>query len=240
MMGLALSRRARLVLLAVFVMALLVLFPLRLALGMSSAERLGVSARGVAGSIWWGRIQQLIVGDVPVGNVHAALSPVQLPLARARLDLWRKSGLPDDIAGALTSGPGRIGVDDVTGALAMGTALAPLPIGAVSMDDASVRFASGACAHAEGQVKAQVVGQVAGLNLSQGLSGAAQCEGRDLLLPLASQSGLEKLILRISADGRYNARMVVTTSDAATAQALGNTGFTQAGDGYALTIDGML
>jgi general secretion pathway protein N len=240
MMGLNLSTRTRLGLLAVFVVALLVLFPLRLGLGLSSAARLGVSARGIAGSIWWGRIDRLIVGDVPVGNVHAALSPVQLPLARARLDLWRTLGLPDDIAGALSAGPGRIGVDDVTGALAMGNALAPLPISAVSMDDASVRFASGACAHAEGQVKAQVAGQIAGLNLSQGLSGTAQCDGRELLLPLASQSGMEKLILRIGADGRYSARMQVTTRDAATAQALGNAGFAQSGDGYALTIDGML
>jgi general secretion pathway protein N len=240
MMGLSLSRRARVALIAIFTLALLVLFPLRLALGMLPAERFGISARGVAGSIWWGRIDRLIVGEVPVGNVHAALSPVQLPLATARLDLGRKLGQPDDISGALVAGPGRLGVDDVTGALALGSALAPLPIGAVSMQGAGVRFASGACVQAEGQVKADVVGRIAGLNLSQGLSGTAQCDGRDLLLPLASQSGMEKMALRISGDGRYSARMLVSTNDASTVEALRNAGFTQAGDGYALLIDGVL
>lgn len=240
MMRPVLSRRAKLGLLGAFVLGLVAFFPLRLAIGLFGLEGQGVSARAVQGSLWYGRIDQLMVGDVSVGTVHAGLSPIQLLVGRARLDLGRKAGLPDDIEGALTVGFGRIGLDDVTGNIPVGAALAPLPISGITFTDMSAYFSGGACGHAEGRVKAAIAGELPGLNLSQGLSGDVRCDGSSILLPLVSQSGLEKLNLRIKADGHYTAEMRVTSSDPALGQGLGAMGFQQAGDGYILRIDGTL
>ncbi|QUT07725.1 type II secretion system protein N [Sphingobium phenoxybenzoativorans] len=240
MMGLALSRRARLGLLAIFLIALVALFPMRLAFGIFGMDRYGLAARSVTGSIWWGRIGKLSLSDVSLGTVDAGLSPLSLLIGRARIGVSRKDGQADDIEGALTAGFGRIGIDDATGMLPLGAAAAPLPIASADLSDVSVRFSGGLCGAAEGQVRAHLSTQIPGLNLSQGLSGAARCEGPALLLPLVSQSGMEKITLRISPDGRYAAEMRVTTADPALQQALGNQGFAQSDDASVIKVEGIL
>lgn len=241
MMGLTLSRRARFGLIAVLVAALILCFPLRLAFGLFDLDRYGVSARGVHGAIWRGAVDRLTIGDVPAGTVDASLSPLQLLVGRARLDIWRKHDLPDDIEGAISAGiGGRIGLEDATGSLPLGSKMAPLPISGLDLEDVSARFVGGTCAHAEGRVRAHVAGQVAGLNLSQGLSGEARCDGGDILVPLISQSGMEKLNLRITPGGRYRIELRVTTTDPALAAALGASGFRQSGNDHALRIEGTM
>lgn len=234
------SRRARIGLLVLLLAALLLLLPMRMVFSMLDLDRYGLAARSIHGSIWWARIEQLTIGDVPVGTVRASLSPVQLFVGRARLDIWRRDGLPDDLAGAISVGPGRIGIDDVTGTLPLGAAMAPLPISSVEMIDVSARFLGGSCGHAEGQVRARIAGGIDGLNLSQGLSGTPRCDGDAILLPLVSQSGLEKLNLRISASGRYAVEMLVGTTDPLLAQKLAVAGFTAAGDSFVLRVEGSL
>lgn len=240
MMDLSLSHRARWLLVGLFILGLLIFFPLRIALGLAGFERMGVTARDVRGTIWSGRMDQLMLGKVPVGPVRVALSPIHLLAGRARFDMERKAGLADDISGAMTAGFGRFGIDDVTGLVPLGRTLAPLPIGGVVMEDVSVHFASGRCGHAEGRVRAQVTAQIAGLNLTQGLSGAATCDGDALLLPLVSQSGMEKINLRLWASGRYTTEMRVETADAMLALALGAVGFASVGNTQVLKIEGTL
>lgn len=240
MMGLSLSRRMRVALLALFALGIVAFLPLRIALGMAGLERLGVSARAVNGDIWGGSIHDLMLGDMPMGSVNAALSPVQLLVGRIRVDIWRTLGQPNDIKGALTVGFGRIGVDDMTGVVPLGGNFAPLPIGSLAMDDVSAHFAGDRCGHAEGRVRAQVAGQVPGLNLSQGLSGVATCDGEALLLPLVSQSGMEKVDLRIWRSGRYVAEMRVETTDPTLGEALGGLGFAAAGNARVLKVEGTL
>lgn len=240
MMGLTLSRRARWGLIGIFLFALVAFFPMRLAFGLLGVDRYGISAHDIRGSVWVGRISQLILGEVPLGTVRAGLSPIQLFVLRARLDVARSKGLPDDIKGALSAGPGRYGIDDVTGALPLGAATAPLPIAAVDMQDVTAHFAQGRCAGAEGQVRAKIAGDVPGLNLSQGLSGTARCEGDALVLPMVSQSGLEKLTVRLSGNGRYLAEMRISTSDPALAQTLGAAGFAQGDGDSVLRIEGTM
>ncbi|MDX3901158.1 MAG: type II secretion system protein N [Sphingobium sp.] len=240
MMGLSLSPRMRWTLIGLFVVALILFFPLRLALGLAGVERMGVSARDVRGTVWSGGIDQLMLGKVAMGSVRVGLSPIQLLVGRARFDLRRKAGLADDMEGAINLGFGRYGIDDVTGAVPLGRALAPLPLGSVQMEDVSAYFAAGRCAHAEGRIRAQVAGRIAGLNLAQGLSGAASCDGEALLLSLVSQSGMEKILLRLWPSGRYTAEMRVETSDATLAQALGAAGFSSAGNAQVMTAQGSL
>src|SRR3546814_11107052 len=81
------------------------------------------------------------------------------------------------------------------------------------MEDVSIRFSGDHCGHAEGRVRAHVAGQVAGLNLSQGLSGFATCDGETVLLPLVSPSGMEKMTVRLWLSGRYTAELRVRSEE---------------------------
>ncbi|KAA9018063.1 type II secretion system protein N [Sphingobium limneticum] len=240
MMGLILSRRMRIVLLLALLFGLLLFLPMRVALGVAGLERLGVAAREVRGSVWSGRIDQLMLGNMPLGSVRAGLSPVSLLMGRARFDIARTKGLADDIRGALTVGFGRIGVDDVTGAVPLGRTFAPLPVGSLMLEDVSAYYSGDRCGHAEGRVRARMAGQMPGLNLSQGLSGVVTCDGDALLLPLVSQSGMEKISLRIWRSGRYTAEMRVETADPALSATLGQAGFASIGGGQVLKVEGTL
>ncbi|WP_340264375.1 type II secretion system protein N [Sphingobium mellinum] len=240
MMGLRLSRRMRILLIALFMSGLILFMPMRIALGLAGLERFGLAARDVRGSIWSGRVDQLMLGSMSLGSVRAALSPIALLTARARFDIWRHEGAADDVSGALTVGFGRVGADDVSGALPLGRTFAPLPIGSFVLDDVSVVFSDDRCAQAGGRVRAQMGGQFPGLNLTQGMSGTATCDGEALLLPLVSQSGLEKINLRIWRSGRYVADMRVETADVTLADALAKVGFADAGGARVLKIEGAL
>lgn len=240
MMGLTLSRRMRIILILALLLGLLLFLPMRVALGLAGLERLGVAARDVRGSVWSGRIDQLMLGDMPLGSVRAGLSPVSLLMGRARFDIARKKGLADDIGGALTVGFGRIGVDDVTGVVPLGRTFAPLPVGSLMLEDVSAYYSGDRCGHAEGRVRARMSGQMPGLNLSQGLSGVVACDGDALLLPLVSQSGMEKISLRIWRSGRYTAEMRVETADPALATTLGQAGFANVDGAQMLKVEGSL
>src|SRR3546814_14821864 len=104
-----------------------------------------------------------------------------------------------------------------------------LPIGSLDIEDVSIRFSGDHCGHAEGRVRAHVAGQVAGLNLSQGLCGFATCDGETVLLPLVSQSGMEKMPERRWLSGRYTAELGVEQADPELETARGAEGFAQVG-----------
>jgi len=227
-------------LILLFALGFILFLPMRIALGMVGLERLGVAAREVQGTVWSGGIDRLMLGTTSLGSVHAGLSPVSLLVGRARFDIWRRNGAADDVAGALTVGLGRIGIDDVTGAVPLGRTFAPLPVSSFVMEDVSAWFSGDRCGHAEGRVRAQMAGQFPGLNLSQGLSGMASCDGEALLLPLVSQSGLEKVNLRIWRSGRYVAEMRVETTDTVLGDALAKAGFVDAGGVRVLKVEGTL
>lgn len=239
-MGLTLSRRMRIILIAALVLGAILFLPMRVALGLAGLDRVGLSARDVTGTMWSGRIDQLMLGDMALGTVRAGLSPWPLFVGRARFDIVRANGAPDDLAGAITMGFGRVGIDDVTGTVPLGRSFAPLPVGSLTLEDVSAYFTGDICGHAEGRVRAHMAGQFPGLNLTQGLSGVAACDGEALLLPLVSQSGLEKVNLRLWRSGRYAAEMRVETADPALAAALGLAGFRAAGNALVLTAQGSL
>ncbi len=240
MKGLTLSTRARLMLILLFLLGLILFLPMRVAFGIAGLERLGVSARDMSGTIWSARIDQLMLGEMPMGNVRAGLSPLSLLVGRARFDIERNAGLPNDVRGALTVGIGRIGIDDVTGAVPLGRSFAPLPVSSLTMEDVSGYYSGDRCGHAEGRVRAQMATQFPGLNLSQGLSGVATCDGDALLLPLLSQSGMESIRLRIWRSGRYSAQMRIETADPTLKAALMQAGFATAGQAQTLTVEGNL
>ena len=219
--------------------ALIALMPLRVGLGVVGAADEGLSAREVVGPVWFGGLGEARYGDVAIGDVSAGLSPLQLILGRARIDLRGREKSPNEsLRGALGFSRSTNGVDDVSATLPSGDTFGLLPVTALTLDDVSVRFRDGICERASGRVTAMVAGTMPQLNLPPTLTGAAKCEGGALVLPLVSRAGTESVTLRLRADGRYTATLVARPSDASVAPQLMADGFRPSGAGYQLAITG--
>lgn len=223
--------------LCAFLFALVALLPLRLALDWLALDERGFAAREAQGSIWLGQVSEAQFGSVALGDLQAQLRTLPLLLGRARVDLERPEEA-DRFRGSATVSRHGFGIDDLTARLDIGTALAPLPIGAVEMGEVTAHFQDGQCASAEGLVRADVAGDIAGVALPGGLSGNARCDRGALLLPLASQSGTEALNLRLFDDGRYEVELAVRPADDAVRDRLVASGFALGGSGYVLRVTG--
>src|SRR5206468_3297350 len=143
-----------------------------------------------------GMLKEAQLGPVPLGDVRARLELLPLLLGRARLSLSRDE--PDGrFEGAVSVSRHSFGIEDMTGRFRTGALFAPVPLSAVELDDFSVHFADGQCESAEGRVLATASGDFGGIALPTGLAGNARCAEGALLLPLASQTGMGQLDLRI-------------------------------------------
>jgi general secretion pathway protein N len=186
-----------------FVCALLfslaALLPLRFALGWLGYADKGLAAREATGSVWLGALTEARFGTVALGDVATRLRFLPLLIGRARLDVEQAD---EGLRGAVTVSRHGFGIDDATGRIEA-EALADLPPPTLDLADLSVRFADGMCVHAEGLMKARFAGELVGVSLTAGFSGEARCDGPAVLLPLISQSGGDRLDVRLFADGRY-------------------------------------
>lgn len=224
--------------LAALLLALVVLLPLRLAIGWFDMGGRGLAAREAEGSLWFGRLREAQLGGVVLGDVDARLNVLPLFLGRARLSLHRDEAAGGLFDGALTVTRHSFGLEDLTGQLRTGALFAPLPIATLDLADVSVHFEGESCESAEGQVRAGLSGEVAGLALPSGLSGAVRCEGGAALLPLTGQSGMEQVNIRIEANGRWRAEVIVRPTDPATIQRLTGAGFVAGAGGYVRRLEG--
>ena len=75
--------------LAALAFALVALLPLRVAAGWFGLDGRGLSAREASGSLWSGALKEARFGPVPLGDVRARLELLPLLLGRARLRLSR-------------------------------------------------------------------------------------------------------------------------------------------------------
>lgn len=224
---------------AVFVVALIALLPLRLALSWVDIDRTEIAAREVGGSVWSGSLREAEIGTLPLGDLGAALSPWPLFVGRARVDLAGHSTTSTrSVHGAITVSRHSAGIDDMTASLLTGDLFAPLPVSGLDLDDVSVRFEDGNCRSAQGRVKAIFASDVAGIGLGQSMAGTARCDAGALLLPLASQSGTEAVALRLWKTGRFRAELTVQPSDPAVVAKLTLAGFQPTAKGYLLAIEG--
>ena len=140
------------------VLAMLVLLPMRLALGWVGLGEQGFSARAVSGSVWRGRLDDARFGDLTLGTLDASLSPLALLVGRARVSL--DGG--NSVQGSLTLSRNTRGIDHVSGVLPTGRVFAPLPVTQLTLDDVSVQFSGESCEKAGGRVTAALGGEVAG------------------------------------------------------------------------------
>lgn len=218
---------------AMLAIALLLLLPLRLALGGFGVGGQGLTARTVSGSVWGGRLSEARFGDLVLGDLHASLSPLALLVGRARVALSGRG-----IDGAASISRHGFGVEGMTATLPTGGIFAPVPVSAIDLDSVSVRFRDGQCESAEGRVRATLSGDGGGVAVPQAMSGPARCEAGALLVPLTSQAGNEGVSLRIFGDGRYRAELTLAPGDAVAVQKLEALGFVATGSGYRRAVEG--
>ena len=179
---------------------LVALLPLRFALDRLGFAENGLAAREANGSVWVGMLADARFGTVPLGDVAAGLRALPLLAGRARLDLSQED---DGAHAGLSASRHGFGIDDATGTIEA-PGLGGLPPAKLDLEDVSVRFGDGLCAAAEGRVRAQLAGELAGAPLAAMLSGDVRCDGPALLLPLTSQSGRDRLWVRVFGDGAYS------------------------------------
>ena len=224
--------------LSALVVALIVLLPLRVAAGWFDMGGKGLAAREVEGSLWMGRLREAQFGPVQLGDVDARLNVLPLFLGRARLSLHRDAAAGAPLDGAILVSRHRFGIEDMTGQLRTGTLFGPLPVATLDLTDVSVHFEDERCESAEGQVRAGLSGDVAGLGLPTSLSGAVRCQNGAALLPLAGQSGAEQLNISVEANGRWHADVVLRPTDPMMIQRLTAAGFAPGAGGYVRRVDG--
>jgi general secretion pathway protein N len=225
--------RAIVLFVAVFVGTLVLTFPLGAALSWFGGDKAGVSARAARGDVWTGQLFDARMGPIAIGFARVGLKP--LPLLTGRVE-WGAD---------TTIGFGRMfrdiqsnGVTGVSAKLPVGPVFAPVPVETIELVETSVAFKGDACYRAAGRVRVVFAGQIAGLSLASGLSGVARCEGRDLLIPLVSQSAMERLTLRITGSGQWTGVLAVKADDAALATKLTASGFEAVASEYVLRLSG--
>lgn len=238
-MRIRLSTGRRALFLGLFALAALAFLPMRLALGWAGIDDQGFTAREVRGSLWSGRLSEARFGELALGDLDAAVSPPALLLGRARIGLEREAPVEAQrLTGTVEIGRSRAAVLGATGPIEPGNAFFPLPVSALNLTDASVRFVDGACESAEGRVTATMTGTFLGATLPGAVSGTPRCDAGALLLPLMGPAGGEGVNLRLWHDGRYRAELTLTPGDPAVAARLEGAGFSANGAGRTLAVEG--
>lgn len=222
------SRRSRLALAGVAMVALIALLPLRLVLGLVAPDI--VTARSVEGSVWDGRIAELNLGPLPLGTVEAGLEPLPLLIGRAQIAVERDGFSAKAYAGG--------GVSRANGSLALPDGLGGLPVTAISFADFSAGFDNGTCAQGEGTLGLTLASLGPMLPDAITVSGKARCEKGALVVPMRGAQGMEQLNLRLSADGRWRSDLTLSGLPQETADALRAGGFDTRPGGIGIATSG--
>ena len=199
----------------------------------------GVTARKVDGIIWDGSIRDLRLGKLPVGDVNARLLFGPLFMGRAEILLSRGDAqFVPGITGSVSRSLNGVSVRNLYATLPVGALLAPFPAENIQFEGVSARFAGGRCMEASGQVRLTLSDTLPGLNLQTGMLGQPRCDGTQLLLPLVSQSAMERADIRLSADGSYTVTVMLNGDRGDQAAALNLAGFRSVAGGYRLVQKG--
>lgn len=228
------SRRWALLVAAVFFIALLAFFPIRIAVaGIAEA---GFTARQAAGTVWYGRIGELMLRGRRLGTFEVEVDPVALLGGATRMRFSRMDDPQGLLSGTLLSG-GRDGVEGLDGRIGAAGLLGSIPLEALEAQSLDIVFDGQRCVRAGGRLKAIFAFPIPGLASTE-LAGAPQCEGSRVRFTLAAPSGRGGLEFYVSADGRYRAWLKIGTAQADATAALTASGFRPSGDGLIMSAEG--
>ena len=215
-------------------LALLFFVPLRTIFGGP-----GLSARKVDGIIWNGSIRDLRVGRIPVGDVNARLHFWPLFIGQAQISLSRgDAAFAPGVSGSVNRRIGGFEVKNFKATLPVAQLFAPLPAENIELQDFSVRFIAGRCAEVAGNVRLTLRNSVPGFDLSNGLLAKPRCDRGQLLIPLLSQSAMERVDIRIASDGTYSASIFLEGDRIEQAAPLALAGFRPVAGGYRMVRKG--
>lgn len=224
-----------------FLIAVIVLIPMRLGLDWLGLDERGVAAREARGSVWNGLLTEAQFGGSDVGDVDAGLGFFPLLIGRARLSVARDAPEGEalgEFRGALSVAGVDFGIDDMTARLPVAEMFAPISMTALDLEDLTAHFENGLCVEAEGTVRAELIPNAAGLALPASATGAARCDEGALLLPMIGQSGMDQLNVRIDGSGAYSAELLVRPADDGMRDRLIAAGFQPTAGGYAIVANG--
>jgi general secretion pathway protein N len=219
---------------AAAVMALLSV-PLAVVLPMALPADSGLSARTVEGTLWEGALRQADVAGLPLGDTRVGFDFLPFFVGQARMGFASAT-----LRGILDMSSGSFGLSRGNGTVDLAGRLRPLPLSRFTFDDVAVEYRNGRCVSAKGRVRAEVATDIGGLALPGGMSGTLRCNGADLVVPLAGQSGMERVDLRVAASGNWRADLSVRTSDPVIAGKLLSSGFSSGPAGYTVRVSGAL
>jgi hypothetical protein len=214
--------------------ALVLLMPLRVALPASDLQRMGLSARQVAGTIWYGRIGDLMLGRQLLGTFDVRLDPAALLLGRVAMPFERLGATEGPLTGVLRAGGSLRGVERLNGSLAAGNLLGAAPIDSLEFRSATVLFRDGRCTEASGQVAARLAIRLGPIDLDRGFSGPLSCEGERVRARLVSPAGSERVEFFVSNDGRVRGWVSIRSPFPGLDAILGSYGFRTGPDGLTL------
>ena len=236
-----LTRITKLVLLVAAIAALLVMLPLRLVLGWADPSGRTLKAQAVEGIAWDGLVGELQLGQLPLGLMEVDMMPLPLLIGRAQFALERPDfpGARPFSARVRGSG-GDLAIVNASGELPLGGMMAPLPVRTLTLNGFSAQMAGGACVSASGTLGLVVPAMGAMMNAETVLAGEARCEEGALVVPMTGPSGAERIDLRITPDGRWNAVMSLVGVPPEMAAPLVEMGFQQRRNGVGLTASGSL
>jgi general secretion pathway protein N len=182
--------------------ALLLLLPLRVALSAADLQQLGLSARQVGGTIWNGRIGELMLGRQLLGTFDVRLDPGALLLGRVAMPFERLDAVQGPLTGVLRAGGSVAGVERLNGSVPAANLLGGAPIDALSFTDTTILFEGDRCLEASGRIAANLAVRFGPLALDRGFSGNVSCEGDRVRARLASEAGSEQVEFFVNASGR--------------------------------------
>ncbi|WP_265569470.1 type II secretion system protein N [Sphingomicrobium nitratireducens] len=219
-----------------FLLGLVLFFPLRLALDAASGPTSALSARQVGGSVWAGRIGDVALGDEALGTFDVALSPLPLLIGRFELGATRLEDSNGPLSGRLIVGGGREGVASLSGRMGVARLFAPLPVEALTLEEVDLLFKDGRCAEAKGRIVALPTAGVSAI-LNGPLDGELACgeDGR-ALATLSTPRGGHHLLLAATAEGDIEAEIAVEGASPAMAVTLQGAGFVEEGGRYVLRM----
>lgn len=228
------SRRLIIVSVILFLLGLIAFFPMRVALAGIDAQ--GLTARQVAGTIWYGRIGELTLKRTRLGTFEARINPLSALAGKVALDFARLDDPDGPLAGTLRVG-GTRGIDHGTGRIGARGLLGDMPLTDLQLNDVTLLYRDGRCDRASGRVTAVVAAPLPGLG--GGFTGTPVCEGSRVRFVLKGPAGAV-LEFYVGADGRYRAWLRAKADSADVQAALSAAGFRASGDGLALSAEGSL
>lgn len=219
---------------AAFLIGGIAFFPLRVAL--AGLESQGLSARQVTGTIWYGRVGELMLKRIRLGTFEGHVEPLSMFSMRPALVFSRMEDPDGPLTGKLRLGSMH-GIEHGTGRLSAQGLFGDVPITDLQIEDATLLFNGALCKSASGRVTAVIAAPMPGLG--GGFTGTPSCDGKRVRAKLSGPAGAT-LEIYIASDGRYRAWLRAKADSADVAATLGAAGFRPSAGDMVLSAAGML